>query len=146
MTKLTTNYMGLVLKHPLMASASPLSYTLDGMRRLEDGGVSGIVLFSLFEEQIRRTDAEFGSSAWRWTQQTLESSGYLPMPQRIYYSPDAYLELIRQAKEALEIPVIGSLNGVTDEGWIRYARSMQEAGADGIELNVFYVPADLTQV
>jgi dihydroorotate dehydrogenase (fumarate) len=113
------------------------------MKRLEDGGVSGIVLFSLFEEQIRRADAEYGASAWRWTQRTLESTGYLPMPQRIYYSPDAYLELIRQGKESLDIPLIGSLNGVTDEGWIRYARSIQEAGADGLELNAFHVPADL---
>jgi dihydroorotate dehydrogenase (fumarate) len=145
MAKLATSYMGLDVKHPLLASASPLSYTLQGMKRLEDGGVSGIVLFSLFEEQVRRKNAEDAWMARRWEERLLEATGYLPLPDRINYRPDAYLELIRQAKEALEIPVIGSLNGVTDEGWTGYARSMEEAGADGVELNVFYVPADLSR-
>ena len=145
MANLSTQYMGLELEHPLMASASPLSYTLDGLKRLEDGGVSAVVLFSLFEEQIRRNDAEHDWAAARWTRASLEATGFLPPPRRLDYPPESYLELIRQAKEALRIPVIGSLNGVTDEGWTRYARSLQEAGADAIELNVFYVPADPAQ-
>jgi dihydroorotate dehydrogenase (fumarate) len=115
------------------------------MKRLEDGGVSGIVLFSLFEEQVQRQSAEDAREARRWEDRTLEATGYMPLPGRIAYRPDEYLELIRQAKEALRIPVIASLNGVTDEGWTRYARALQEAGADGIELNVFYLAADPTQ-
>jgi dihydroorotate dehydrogenase (fumarate) len=144
MANLTTSYMGIDLKHPVMASSSPLSYTLDGIRRLEDGGVSGIVLFSLFEEQIRRTDAEYEWLAGGWPDRLIDSVGYLPLPRRVDFRPDGYLELIRQAKEAVGIPIFGSLNGVTDEGWVSYARSIQEAGADGLELNVFYVPADVT--
>jgi dihydroorotate dehydrogenase (fumarate) len=128
-----------------MASSSPLSYRLDGLKRLEDGGVSGVVLFSLFEEQVRRGSAQDAWMAHRWEERVLEATGYLPLPDRIRYRAEAYLELIRQAKEALDIPVLGSLNGVSDDGWTGYARSMQEAGADGIELNVCYVPADPAQ-
>jgi dihydroorotate dehydrogenase (fumarate) len=142
MAKLATTYLGLQLKNPLLASSSPLSYTLDGLKRLEDGGVAGVVLFSLFEEQIRRNDAEREWTVGRWAQADLRDAGYFPLPRRLDFSPEAYLELLRQAKESLEIPVIASLNGITDEGWIRYARSIQEAGADAVELNVFYVPAD----
>jgi dihydroorotate dehydrogenase (fumarate) len=144
MANLKTQYIGLELAHPVVASASPLSYTLDGLKRLEDGGVSAVVLFSLFEEQIHRNDAEHDWTVGRWARASVEATGYLPLPRRIDFAPDAYLELIRQAKDALDIPVIGSLNGVTDDGWTRYARSIQEAGADAIELNVFYVPADLS--
>jgi dihydroorotate dehydrogenase (fumarate) len=146
MANLTTQYLGLELAHPLVASASPLSHTLDGLKRLEDGGVSAVVLFSLFEEQIRHNDAEHDwAAARRWSEGVLQDAGYLPLPRRVGYRPEAYLELIRRAKEALDIPVVGSLNGVTDEGWTRYARSIQEAGADALELNVFYVPADAGQ-
>jgi dihydroorotate dehydrogenase (fumarate) len=143
MSRLATTYLGLHLKNPLVASSSPLSYTLDGLKRLEDGGVAGVVLFSLFEEQIRRNDAEYEWIKGRWARVDLGSAGYFPLPKRSDFRPDAYLELIRQAKESLDIPVFGSLNGISDQGWTRYARSIQEAGADGIELNVFYVPASL---
>jgi dihydroorotate dehydrogenase (fumarate) len=142
MANLQTSYMGLELEHPVMASASPLSYTLDGIRRLEDGGVSGIVLFSLFEEHIRALDGKREWAAGGWAERVVDAAGYLPLPRRQDVRPEAYLELIRRAKEAVDIPVIGSLNGVTDEGWTSYARLIQEAGADAVELNVFYVPAD----
>jgi dihydroorotate dehydrogenase (fumarate) len=142
MAKLTSTYMGLALEHPVMASASPISYTLDGIRRLEDGGVSGIVLFSLFEEHIRALEGKREWMAGGWAERVVDATGYLPLPRRRDVRPEAYLELIRRAKEAVDIPIIGSLNGVTDEGWTRYAGLIQEAGADALELNVFYVPAD----
>lgn len=112
-----TTYLGMELAHPVVASASPLSGSLDGVCRLEDAGAAAVVLPSLFEEQIGEADAE--SEA------------------------DRYLELVRSAKEAIAIPVIASLNGTTDAGWTRYATAIQQAGADAIELNIFHIPSDL---
>lgn len=142
MPKLKTTYLGLELEHPIVASASPLSETLDGIRELEDGGAAAIVLFSLFEEQIRRENEASEWLARAGAESVSEALGYFPFGTRAEVGPDAYLELIRRAKEAVDVPILGSLNGVTDEGWVSYGRSMQEAGADAIELNVFYVPAD----
>ncbi len=138
---LTTRYLGLDLQHPLVASSSPLSKNLDGIRRLEDGGASAVVLFSLFEERIRQEEA----AQHRLTQVGSESFGealsYFPAVEG-GVGPHAYLELLRKAREAVDVPVIASLNGVTPAGWTDYARSMEEAGADAVELNVFYIPSE----
>jgi dihydroorotate dehydrogenase (fumarate) len=145
MTKpdLRTNYLGLDLTHPIVASSSPLSKTLDGLRRIEDAGASAVVLFSLFEEQILMENRAFEHLLGAGAESFAEALGYFPRVNEFEVGPDAYLELIRRAKEALDIPVIASLNGVTDSGWTRYARLMQEAGADALELNIFLIPADL---
>jgi dihydroorotate dehydrogenase (fumarate) len=140
---LTTTYMGLSLKHPIVASASPLSETLAGMKRLEDGGVSAIVMFSLFEEQIRHENEAFSHLMESGTLSFAESLSYFPEVDAYDRGPDSYLELVRAAAEDLEIPVIASLNCVTSEGWMQYALELQEAGAAGLELNIYGVHADL---
>jgi len=140
---LRTNYMGMELKHPLVASASPLSATLDGIKRLEDGGASAIVMFSLFEEQIRHEHAALEHLTEAGTESFAESLSYFPDVEEYHIGPDSYLELIRKGSEAVDIPIIGSLNGVTPSGWTEYAKQIHEAGTKGIELNVFYIPADL---
>lgn len=139
MVDLRTRYLGLDLVHPIVASASPLSKTLDGIRRLEDAGAAAIVLASLFEEQIRELEErQTKGDAWS------EGPSYFPLAHDQAVTPEGYLELIRRAREAVDAPIIPSLNGSSPEGWIRYARLMQEAGASALELNVYFVPADLT--
>jgi len=140
---LTTTYMGLNLKHPVVASASPMSETLDGMKRLEDGGVSAIVMFSLFEEQIRHENEAFSHLMESGTLSFAESLSYFPQVDAYDMGPDRYLELVRRAGEELEVPVIASLNCVNSEGWMQYALQLQEAGAAGLELNIYGVHADL---
>lgn len=145
MADLRTKYMGLELPHPVIASASPLTKELDGFKRLEDGGAAAVVMFSLFEEQL-----SWEQEAMRHlTETTGESSGealsYFPAVDQYRVGPDSYLELIRRATEAVQIPVIGSLNGVTAEGWIDYARQIEQAGAAGLELNVYHLPSDLEE-
>jgi dihydroorotate dehydrogenase (fumarate) len=129
-SKLKTTYLGLELAHPVLASASPLSGTLEGVRRLEDGGAAAIVLPSLFEEQIL---------AFESASAVVSGSGAMPYAGM---RPDAYLELVRRAKEAVAVPVIASLNGTTPGDWAAYGRTLQEAGADAIELSIFHVPTD----
>ena len=143
MTDLRTSYMGLELKHPVVASASPLSQTLDGIKRLEDGGAAGVVMFSLFEEQIRQENAAFEHLVASGTESFAESLSYFPEVEDYQVGPEPYLELVRRASETTDIPIIGSLNGITHEGWIDYARKIEQAGAKGLELNVYYIPADL---
>jgi dihydroorotate dehydrogenase (fumarate) len=133
--------MGLNLKHPLVASAGPISKTLDGIKRLEDAGASAVVLFSLFEEQIRRENESFDYLMEAGTESFGESLSYFPAVEDYKLGPDAYLNLIRQATEAVDIPIIGSLNGVTDAGWAEYAKDISDAGAQAIELNIYYIPA-----
>jgi dihydroorotate dehydrogenase (fumarate) len=135
--------MGLDLKHPLVASAGPISRTLDGIKRLEDAGASAVVLFSLFEEQIRQENESFDYLMEAGTESFGESLSYFPAVEDYKVGPDAYLDLIRQATEAVDIPIIGSLNGITDAGWAEYAKDISDAGAQAIELNVFYIPADI---
>ena len=138
----STKYLGLTLKNPIVASASPMSYSLDSMRRLEDVGASAIVMYSLFEEQIVHEQGElnhylsFGSEAFA------EALTYFPEQKSFNLGPEEYIDLIRKAKAALKIPIIGSLNGVSPGGWITYAKNIEEAGADAIELNVYYIPTD----
>ncbi len=140
---LKTTYMGLDLKHPLVASAGPISRTLDGIKRLEDAGASAVVLFSLFEEQIRQENESFDYLMEAGTESFGESLSYFPAVEDYTVGPDAYLDLIRQATEAVDIPIIGSLNGITDAGWAEYAKDISDAGARAIELNVFYIPAGI---
>ena len=137
---LSTNYMGLALRNPLVASPSPLSYTLDGIKRLADGGVGAIVMFSLFEEQLR----EEAARAIRLVEETAESFpealDYFPSVVEEDGGPRRYLVLLERAMASIDIPVIASLNGVTPEGWTEYARALQDAGAAAIELNIYYLP------
>lgn len=142
MMDMRTTYMGLQLEHPIVASAGPISQTVDGIRRLEDAGAAAIVMSSLFEEQIRaETQAvefllDFGSDSFG------EALSYFPSVDEYDVGVDRYLEILREASERTDIPILGSINGVTSDWWIEYARRMEEAGAAGVELNVFYIPTD----
>jgi dihydroorotate dehydrogenase (fumarate) len=139
---LKTRYLGLDLEHPVVASASPISRTLDGIRSLEDGGASAIVLFSLFEEQIRHEALAFDHLTRVGTESFGEALSYFPEVGEYQVAPEGYLELIRRAREAVSVPVIASLNGVTPTGWTEYAALIQQAGASALELNIFHIPAD----
>lgn len=140
---LTTTYMGLSLKNPVVASASPLSKSLDTAKTLEDAGASAIVCYSLFEEQITHDAFELDHYLTSNAESYAEALSYFP--DRVDYNlgPEEYVEHIRKLKQALGIPVIGSLNGVSNGGWINYSKKIEEAGADGIELNIYYIPTDL---
>lgn len=140
--ELATTYMGLLLRNPLVASASPLSYTLDGVRRLADAGVGAIVLYSLFEEQLREEEARRAEIVDGPAESFPEALDYVPAVVKDDAGPSRYLSLVERAAAAVDIPVIASLNGVTPEGWTDYARSMQDAGAAAIELNIYYLPGD----
>ena len=139
---LSTTYLGLRLKNPIVPSASPLSRTLDGIKRLEDAGAAAIVMYSLFEEQIHHEAAELEHYLSYGTQSFAEALSYFPETAEYNLGPEEYIEHIRKAKEAVDIPIIGSLNGISTGGWIQYARKIQDAGADALELNVYYIPTD----
>lgn len=139
---LATVYMGLQLRNPLVASPSPLSYTVDGVRRLADAGVGAIVMYSLFEEQLRE---EAARNAWLVdgpAESFAEALGYFPAVAEEDAGPRRYLDLLERAAAAVDVPVMASLNGVTPGGWKDYARAMRDAGAAGIELNIYCVPRD----
>jgi dihydroorotate dehydrogenase (fumarate) len=142
---LTTNYLGLVLKSPLIASASPLNREVANIRAMEDAGAGAIVLPSLFEEQIEAELAEIERFVSTGAESFAEALSYFPRVAASHAGVDRYLELIRDARETVDIPIIASLNGVSDSGWTDYARLAQEAGASAIELNVFFVPADVSE-
>ncbi len=142
MTDLSTTYLGLELKNPLVASASPLSKKVENARKLEEAGVSAIVMYSLFEEQIIHESLELDHYLTRGTNSFAEAQTYLPDIGTYNMGPDKYLDHLSALKKAVSIPVIGSLNGVSKGGWVRYARLMQDAGADAVELNMYYLPAD----
>jgi dihydroorotate dehydrogenase (fumarate) len=135
--------MGLKLKNPLVAAASPLSYELAGIKRLEDAGAAAVVLYSLFEEQIEGEQRELFYYMSQGTESFAEALTYFPEPDHFNAGPEEYLELIRKAKESVNVPIIASLNGVSRGGWIDYARKMEEAGADALELNVYLLPTNL---
>ena len=139
---LTTKYLGIKLKNPIVPSASPLSRNLDSMKRLEDSGASAIVMYSLFEEEIVHESAELDHHLHYGIDSFAEALTYMPSASEYNLEPDAYLDLLRKAKELLGIPVIPSLNGITAGGWIKYAKYFEEAGADAVELNVYYIPTD----
>lgn len=140
---LRTRYLGLDLAHPIVASAGPISKDLDGIRRLEDAGASAIVMFSLFEEQIRHEAAAASHFVEVGAESFAESLSYFPNLGDLEVGPDRYLNLLRRAREAVSVPVIASLNGSTSTGWVDFARLLHQAGASAIELNVYFIPTDL---
>jgi dihydroorotate dehydrogenase (fumarate) len=142
MTDLSTKYLGMQLRTPLVASASPLSHELDGIRRLEDAGASAVVLYSLFEEQLKQEASELEYRLSAGTESFAESVTYFPQPSEFRTGPEAYLNHIRKAKEAVDIPIIASLNGATLGGWTEHAKRIEQAGADAIECNIYFIPTD----
>jgi len=141
MIDLSTRYLGLNLATPLVASASPLTKQLDGFRRLEDGGASAIVMHSLYEEEIEYDQLSHDHFLEYGTESFAEALDYVPFPQTSP-GPDSYLELLQAAKKAVDVPIIASLNGDTPGGWTRYASMLEEAGADALELNIFFLGTD----
>ncbi len=139
---ISTTYLGMILRSPLVASASPLSENVGNIRHMEDAGAGAVVLFSLFEEQIRREREALFYYLTHNTESFAEALTYFPEPEQYHAGPDEYLELIRRAKAAVNIPIIASLNGLTTGGWTKFARKMQDAGADALELNLYSLPND----
>ena len=135
--------MGLKLKSPIVVSACTLSEELDNIVRMEDAGAGAVVLFSLFEEQIKRESSGFDNVYKSTTNAFAEANDFFPNMDDMHVGSEGYLDLIRKAKERVDIPIIGSLNGITTEGWIDYSRQMEKAGADAIEINVFFIPGDI---
>ncbi|MFL5365721.1 MAG: dihydroorotate dehydrogenase-like protein [Myxococcales bacterium] len=142
---LTTRYLGLELSSPLMPGASPLADDLDAVRRLEDAGASAIVMRSLFEEQIYREYAGAQAMLERYADGSAEALTYFPRTDEFAFGPEEYLKQVRRIKEAVRVPVIASLNGITPAGWLTYARLIEQAGADALELNVYYLATDRTE-
>jgi len=145
MINLSTKYLGLKLKSPLVASSSPLCKDLASLRKLEDAGAGAVVLESLFEEQIMIESNDLDRNLWQSADVSAEAQGYYPDFDTYNLGPEKYLEHISQAKKALAIPVIASLNGVSKGGWIDYAKQMAQAGADALELNIYFVLTDITK-
>jgi len=139
---LSTKYLGMKLRNPLVPSASPLSDNVDNIRRMEDAGASAIVLYSLFEEQLTREREALDYHLEHGTESFAESLTYLPATVPFRVGPEGYLNKIRKARESVAIPIIASLNGDSIGGWVDYARKMQEAGANALELNVYMIPTD----
>lgn len=142
MSDLSTTYLGIPLAHPIVASASPLSKTLDGVRSLAEGGAAAVVLASLFEEQIRMDNESFARYLDAGTESVAESLSYFPSVPDTIAGPEEYLTLIRDARAAAEVPIIASLNGSTDAGWVDYATQIERAGAHALELNIFHLPVN----
>jgi dihydroorotate dehydrogenase (fumarate) len=139
---LTTRYLGFTLRSPLVPAASPLCDDLDNLKRMEEAGAGAVVLSSLFEEQLRADRTELAERLEQGTESFAEALTYFPEPSEFKIGPETYLEHIRKAKAALGVPVIASLNGSTLGGWTDYARQIQEAGADALELNIYAIPSD----
>jgi dihydroorotate dehydrogenase (fumarate) len=139
---LTTNYLGMLLKNPIVASAGPLTGDLDTLRRLEQVGIAAAVLPSLFEEQISRDEWRIHALHEFQTHAFAESLSYFPQPKDNNVGPRNYLRMLENAKNAVSVPVIGSLNGSSPGGWARYAKVIEEAGADAIELNIYFIATD----
>lgn len=144
MVDLSTTYMGLSLKNPIVPSASPLSASLDSVKRMEDAGAAAVTLHSLFEEQIEFEVEALGHFLERGTESFAEALTYFPPFDDYRRQPDDYVEHIRQCKQAVDIPIIASLNGVSPGGWTGYAKQFEKAGADAVELNVYYIPTNDT--
>ncbi len=142
MVDLSTTYLGLTLRSPLVASASPLSQEIDNIKRLEDAGAGAVVLYSLFEEQLLLERYELDHALTYGTHTFAEALTFFPERSQYHLGPEDYLEHIRKAKQAVKMPVIASINGMTIGGWTEFARKMEQAGADAIELNVYYIPTD----
>jgi dihydroorotate dehydrogenase (fumarate) len=142
MVDLTTTYLGLKLRNPLVASASPLSEKVETVKKLEEAGIAAVVMYSLFEEQIIHESLELDHFLNQGSYSSNEAQTYLPEAGRYTLAPDLYIERLGKLKKAVKIPVIGSLNGVSTGGWIKYAKKIEEAGADALELNLYYLPTD----
>src|SRR5665811_770160 len=140
---LKTTYLGLKLRTPLVPAASPLSEEIDGIKQMEDAGASAVVLYSLFEEQLRQDRAELDHHMEHGTESFAEALTYFPEPKDFRLGPEEYLKHIAAAKKTTRIPIIASLNGSSDGGWTEYAKKIQQAGADAIELNIYYIPTDM---
>jgi dihydroorotate dehydrogenase (fumarate) len=143
MVDLTTTYLGLELKNPLVASPSPLSEKLENIKRMEEAGIAAVVMYSLFEEQIIHESLELDHFLSRGTESFAEALTYFPNIGKFSLAPEKYIETLEKTKKAVNIPVLGSLNGVSTGGWIEYGRKIQDAGADGLELNLYYLPSDV---
>ncbi|TSA28122.1 MAG: dihydroorotate dehydrogenase-like protein [Ignavibacteriales bacterium] len=139
---LTTKYMGLKLKNPIVPSASPLSESIDTVKAMEDAGAAAVVVYSLFEEQISHESGELDHYLSVGTDSFAEALSYFPAQEKFHLGPDQYLDHIANLKKAVDIPIIGSLNGVSTGGWIKYAQNIEQAGADALELNVYYIAAN----
>lgn len=142
MIDLSTNYLGLNLRTPLIASASPLSQEIDGVLRLEDAGASAVVLYSLFEEQLRQESFELDHHLTHGTDSFAEAGSFFPRPNGFHVGPEGYLNHIRKAKRMVSIPIIASLNGTTPGAWAEYAKLIEEAGADALECNIYSIAAN----
>ena len=140
---LSTTYLGMTLRSPLVVSASPLSEEIDNIKRMEDAGAGAVVLYSLFEEQLILQQHELHHRLTHGTESFGEALTYFPELDRFHVGPESYLEHIRRAKEAVKIPVIASLNGSSLSGWTGFARMIEQAGADALELNIYWIPTDL---
>lgn len=142
---ITTTYLGMKLRSPLVVSASPLGDNIDNLKKMEEAGAAAVVLHSLFEEQLRLEAYELHHHLTHGTESYPEALSYFPEPQELLIGPEVYLKHITEAKKAVKIPIIASLNGSTVGGWTDYAKKMEEAGADAIELNIYYIPTDMSQ-
>ncbi len=140
---LSTSYMGLKLKSPIVVSACTLSEEVSNIVQMEDAGAGAVVLFSLFEEQLKKEAAQYESIVRNTSNLFAEASDFFPELDEYHKGSDQYLEIIRKAKEQVDIPIIASLNGITNEGWVGYSQQMEQAGADGLEVNIFYIPGDV---
>ena len=143
MIDLSTKYLGIPLKNPLVASASPLSEKIENIKQMEKSGIAAVVLHSLFEEQVILQEKELNNALTQQTESYAESLSYFPDIDDYRFAPDEYVEYIAKVKKALDIPVIGSLNGISQGGWIRYGKQIEQAGADALELNIYYLPTDV---
>jgi dihydroorotate dehydrogenase (fumarate) len=141
---LKTKYLGMTLRSPIIVSASPLSEYTQNIKMMEDAGAGAVVLYSLFEEQIRLEQQELHYHTTMGTESFAESLSYFPEPEEFKLGPEEYIKHIQDAKNAVDIPIIASLNGSTIGGWTEYSKEMEKAGADAIELNVYYIPSDPT--
>lgn len=136
---LSTTYMGLKLKNPIVPSSSPLSQSIDNVKKMEDAGAAAVVVYSLFEEQITHESGELDHYLSYGTESYAEALSYFPEPQQFHLTPYQYLDHIAALKKAVNIPIIGSLNGVSTGGWVKYAKNIEQAGADALELNIYYI-------
>ncbi len=139
---LTTNYLGLELKNPIVPSAGPLSHEISNIKAMEDAGAAAVVLYSIFEEEIEHESLELHHHTTAHEESYAEATAYFPEPFEYKMGPDKYLEHIRKAKEAVDIPIIASLNGKSVGGWIDYAKKIEQAGADALELNIYFLAND----
>lgn len=143
MNKLSTTYLGMKLRSPIVVSACTLSEDVDNILRMEDAGAGAVVMFSMFEEQIRKEEDRMKAIMSSTTNVFAEASDFFPDMDEYHVATAQYLETVRMAKERTHIPIIGSLNGITPQGWIDYGLQLEQAGADALEINIFYIPADI---